>query len=348
MCAFCYLSLMRIFFVITAFLYLQLGFSQNLQIANNYYEQGKLEKALTSYEELYKNNKASSQIIIGLAKTYRQLEYYNEAIELLEISFKDNKDRFEYLIEIGVTHNINKNTKKASDSFDQVIDYVEENPSKGSYIARIFQSYNLLQPAIECFEIAMQKNELLNYSAEIGRMYGELGQFKSMFNNYLDYMLSRPEYMMNIKRRLDEFITEDPENEANIIFRKTLLKRNQQQPDIFYNELLSWMFTQQKQFRKSFLQEKAIYAKTNDGIPQIANLAMSAKENKDYETAKEALDFIIEKSELESYSIHAHMHLQRLLIETSDKKNYNEINNQYESLIEKYGKNSKTLSLIHI
>ena len=73
---------------------------------------------------------------------------------------------------------------------------------------------------------------------------------------------------------------------------------------------------------------------------------MSAKENKDYETAKEALDFIIEKSELESYSIHAHMHLQRLLIETSDKKNYNEINNQYESLIEKYGKNSKTLDIL--
>lgn len=346
MCAFCYLSLMRIFFIITAFFYFQLGLAQNLQIANNYYKQGKLEQALTSYEELYKNNKASSQIIIGLAKTYRQLEHYNEAIELLENSYKSNKERFEYLIEIGVTHNINKNTKEASSSFKKVINYVEENPNKGSYTARIFQSYNLLQPAIECFEIAMQKNEALNYSVDIGRMYGELGQYKNMFNSYLDYMLSRPEYMMTIKRRLDEFITEDPENEANIVFRKILLKRNQQQPDIFYNELLSWIFTQQKQFKKSFLQEKAIYAKTEDGIPQITNLAMNAKENKDYKTAEEALLFIIEKSELESYSIHANMHLQRLHIETYDKKKYNDINNEYKVLIKQYGKNSKTLNLL--
>jgi len=42
---------MRIFFIITAFICFQLGFSQNLQIANNYYEQGELEKALASYED---------------------------------------------------------------------------------------------------------------------------------------------------------------------------------------------------------------------------------------------------------------------------------------------------------
>lgn len=337
---------MRIFFIFISLFFFQLGISQNLQIANNYYEQGKLEKAVASYEELYETNKASSQIIIGLAKCYRQLERFNEAVVLLEKSYQNNKTRPEYLLELGVTHNINKEKEKAQAAFDKVITYVEETPSKGSYMARMFQSYNLLRPAIECFQIAMKNNETLNYSLELGRMYGELGEYNNMFDKYLDYMLSRPEYMSNIKRRLDEFVTDDPENEANIIFRKTLLKKNQEQPDVLYNELLSWLFTQQKQFRKSFLQEKAIYAKTEDGIPQIANLAMNAKENGDFETAEEALNFIIEKSQLESYTIQGNVYLQRLLIETKSKKEYTDINKNYENLIEKYGANKKTFNLL--
>lgn len=346
MYAFCYLSSMRIFFIIISFFSFQLVVSQNLQIANNYFEQGKLEKAVVSYEELYETNKGSSQIIIGLAKCYRQLERFDEAITLLEDSYNSNKIRPEYLLELGVTHNINKDKDKAQVAFDRVIAYVTENPNKGSYMARMFQSYNLLKPAIECFEIAMKDNEALNYSLEVGRMYGELGEYNNMFDNYLDYMLKRPEYMVNIKRRLDEFITDDPENEANIIFRKTLLKKNQVQPDVLYNELLSWLFTQQKQFRKSFLQEKAIYAKTEDGIPQIANLAINAKENGDFETAKEALTFIIKNSELESYTIQGHIYLQLLLIETGNEKDYADINKKYEDLIKEYGKNKKTLKLL--
>ena len=337
---------MRIFFIIFALFYSILGFSQNLQIANNYYKQGELEKALVSYEELYEGNKSSSQINIGLAKTYRQLERYDDAIKLLETSYRDNDSRPEYLVEIGVTYNIQKNTKKAKTTFNKVIDFVSKNPTRGGYMARLLQSYNLLKPAIECFRIAMENNELLDYNIEVGRMYGELGEYANMFHSYLDYMLHRPEHIMNIKRRLDEFITEDPENEANIVFRKTLLKRNQEKPDTFYNELLSWMFIQQKQFRKSFLQEKAIYAKTEDGIPQITNLAKSSIENKDYKTAEEALNFVIENSELESYTIHAQKNLQRLHIETSDKKDYDGINDKYQSLIEQYGKNNKTLDLL--
>ena len=337
---------MRIFFIINILFCFQVGFSQNLSVARNYYEQGKLEKALVSYQELYAKNKANSQVIIGLAKTYRQLEKYNKAVELLKTSFKNNKTRLEFLLELGVTHNINKNTEKANAVFDDVIEYTKKTPNRASYIARMFQSYNLLEPSIECFRIAMDSNSVLNYDLEIGRMYGELGEYYEMFDSYLEYMLNKPAYMVNIKRRLDEFITDDPENEANIIFRKTLLRKNQTKPDILYNELLSWMFSQQKQFKKSFLQEKAIYAKTEDGIPQITNLAMNAKENGDYDTAKDALNFVITKSEQENYTINAHVQLQRLLIEQSNKKQYADINKNYESLINNYGKSRKTLNLL--
>ena len=52
-------------------------------------------------------------------------------------------------------------------------------------------------------------------------------------------------------------ITEDPNNEANLQLKKALLQRSQQNPDILYNELLSWLFIQQKEIQKSIYAGKS-------------------------------------------------------------------------------------------
>ena len=337
---------MRVFVCIILLLSSFLGTSQNLRIAQNYYENGELEKALVSFEELYKSNKANSQAIIGLAKCYRQLERYDEAVDILEKSFKINPKRAEFLLECAVTHNIAKNKAKTKDFENAVINFVKDNPDQGSYLGRKFKTYNMLQPAITCYKIAMQENLNLNYNYEIGQMYGELGDYEGMFSSYIDHMLERPEYIMTIKRRMDEFITEDPKNEANVMFRKTLLKKNQEQPDVFYNELLSWLFIQQKQFRKAFLQEKAIYKKTDDGMLQLLNLAVNAKKSEVYDIAEEALNFVIENNELENFTLKAYQELQQLHIITYNKSRYTEIEEQYITLFDTYGKDENTLPLV--
>ena len=99
---------MRVFITLLLLLGFQLVSAQNLRIAQSYYDNGELEKALISFEELYKKNKANSQAIIGLAKCYRQLERYQDAENLLTKSFKANNTRAEYLLESAVTNNIAK------------------------------------------------------------------------------------------------------------------------------------------------------------------------------------------------------------------------------------------------
>lgn len=337
---------MRVFITLLLLLGFQLVSAQNLRIAQSYYDNGELEKALISFEELYIKNKSNAQAIIGLAKCYRQLERYQDAENLLTKSFKANNTRAEYLLESAVTNNIAKNKEKTQHFISAVIDFVEENPDQGTYLGRKFKEYNMLKPAITCLTMAMDSNPSLTYNFEIAKMYGELADYEGMFSSYIDHMIERPDYIMTVKRRLDEFITEDPENEANIKFKKTLLKKNQQTPDIFYNELLSWLFIQQKQYRKAFLQEKAIYKKTEDGIPQLLSLAISAKKNEVFDIAEETLNFIIENNDLEAYTIEAHQQLQQIRIKTYPKTKYPEINDSYSSLIKEFGKEEETLDLM--
>ena len=73
-----------------------------------------------------------------------------------------------------------------------------------------------------------------------------------MFGTFLDLIKQKPEYFYAVNRNFSEYITEDSANEANQVLRKLLLKRIQQEPDLFYNQMLSWLFTQQQEYKKAF------------------------------------------------------------------------------------------------
>ena len=89
---------------------------------------------------------------------------------------------------------------------------------------------------------------------------------------------SNPDLLPAVSRIYGQFITDDPANEANIIFRKLLLKKLQEDQNILFNEMLSWLFVQQKEFKKAFLQEKAIYHRNNQGLGPIMRLTLLANE----------------------------------------------------------------------
>ena len=320
--------------------------AQSLRVAQSYYEQGQFEEAVVSYESLLKKNKANSQVVLGLAKSYRQLDRNQQAIDVLASSYAKNTSRLEYLVELAVTYQKVENEPKKQEVLDTFFTELELTPAQGSFYARDFKEYNFLKEAIKCYQISMKQSFMFDYSYEIALMQGELGNYGGMFSSYVDYMLAKPNYIPRIKRKLDEFITEDPESETNQIFKRTLLKKNQLEPDTFYNELLSWLFVQQKQFRKAFLQEKAVYSKTGDGMLQMVDLAITAQEHKDYETTEEILLFVIEKASLDSYTINAEAQLQKMYQETYEVSKYSQIKKNYEKLFDTYGISSKTLNLI--
>ena len=98
------------------------------------------------------------------------------------------------------------------------------------------------------------------------------------------------------QRTFSRFITEDPSNPANVTFKNLLLKRIQQQPELIYNKLLSWLFIQQKDYKKAFLQEKAIYKRSDGDMQGIINLAGITLDENVEDITGEILGFIIDNS----------------------------------------------------
>ena len=91
----------------------------------------------------------------------------------------------------------------------------------------------------------------------------------NMFNTYLNLIELDENYLPTSKNYIGQFISEDSENENNVSLKKLLLKRSQNNPKNCWNELLSWLYLQQKEYekaldsRKSIVQTKCNRLKTN-------------------------------------------------------------------------------------
>jgi tetratricopeptide (TPR) repeat protein len=147
-------------------------------------------------------------------------------------------------------------------------------------------------------------------------------------------------------RNLDDFITDDPTNENNVTLRKTLLLNAQKNPDILWNELLSWLFIQQNQYKSAFAQERAIYKRTGESsLDRLGNLGEIALENDDKETAIEAFEFIVENAGQPGTKLRGELNLIDIELLNAKGKKLDAVEKKFKSLLEDYGYDSKTLQL---
>jgi len=193
---------MRIFLPIFLFFTIQIG-AQSLHVANSYYKLGKFDNAVLAYESILEKNSRNVPAIIGLAKSYRQIEQLDKAETLLKNSFTAQSNQLGILLELGVTYNQKEQKELATQTFDKVILGLEEHPNLATNTGHMFKAYNLLSYTVKCFEKAMIVNPNYNYSLEVGRLYGEIGDLNGMYSSYLDYMLKNPAYINAIKRFID-------------------------------------------------------------------------------------------------------------------------------------------------
>ena len=125
----------------------------------------------------------------------------------------------------------------AEKKYALAIKSIEKTGAYVAIIGRTFKEYNLLDKAILAYEKAMSKNENANYNFQIAEIYGEKGAFKKMFGAYIDLIDKKEEYFNLVQQYTSKYITEDSENEANIIFKKTLLIKSSSRPKKVWNSL---------------------------------------------------------------------------------------------------------------
>ncbi|MBT2159961.1 tetratricopeptide repeat protein [Zobellia barbeyronii] len=315
-------------------------------LAKQYFNDGDFEKAVVYYEKLVEKNPRRTDYTEALTATYQQLERYTDAENLLLEKIKDTNVYPTLLIEMGYNYRLQNQLEKAQEYYQKAISQIEKNPNYGYGIGSRFQNYALLDEALTAYTKAMKLNPQLDFNYQMARIYGEQGDIKKMYVSYLTLISEGKTSKSKVLRNIDEFITADPENENNIKLKKILLQNAQKNPEILWNELLSWLFVQQKQYGSAFRQEKAIYKRVDGANTQrlntLGNLAFVEKEP---ETAQDIYQYIADNSGDLVTKLNAQLNLIDIQLLDPTEKDLEEVQKQFEGLIDIHGFKSQTLQL---
>ena len=318
--------------------------AQNVSLANNYVEQGEYEKAKSIYEKLNEQNPNKQDYLLGLADVYIQLNEFDKAQNLLKNYISKPGIYPNIFIELGHTYQIQNDSVQAKGWYVKAIDIVKERSVFAYSTGRAFQKHNLLDYAIQTYEIANSDEPRINYKIELAKLYGEKGNQKLMFDNYIDLIIDNEKYLEVIQRNLSEYINSDAQNESNLILKRVLLQKLQENPNIIYNQILSWVFIQEESFNSSFAQEKAIFKRTQlKDFGRLFDLAEVTTEAEDYSTAQDIYDFVIEESQSIEIKLAAVENKMEVRLLRKDKAS--DISKSFLSYFETYGYNAQTLGL---
>ena len=322
------------------------AFAQDDFLAKQYFADGDFEKAVVFYEKLVEKSPRRTEYVQDLVACYQQLERYQDAEDFLNQRLKDRNPYPTLLIDLGYNYALQEKEEMTQTYYDKALDIISKNPNYGYAIGLQFQKYSLLDMAIKAFQTSMKLNPALNFNFQLARIYGEQGNVEAMYNSYLNLVIDGKTSKSNILRSIDDFVSEDAEDKNNILLKKVLLERAQKNPDILWNELLSWLFVQQKQYGSAFRQEKAIFKRMNgSSTTRLENLGNDALDNEEHEVAKDIYSYIIENTSNKITQLDAELNLIDIELLNASGNQLDAIQKKYDALVDEYGYKTQSLQL---
>ena len=321
--------------------------AQNEQLANNYFDRGDFEKALLSYEDLLKNQIGNFNYFQRIIECYQQLQQYDKAQKAIEVQldkFKQNQ----LLVELGYNFQLQKDQEKANKYYIQAIDKIKKNANEVYGIAYVFERKALVDYALLAYKTALEKDPKMSFNFQMATLYGQQGNTDLMIDTFLQEAYQNPQNLPLIQNQLSRFMTEEVDGSFNDSLKKALLLRAQKTQDVFWNDFLSWLFIQQKEYGKAFIQQKAIYKRNPDSFANIVNLGQMAIEDNDQDSATEILNFVLQNTRDLDLLIQSNSYLIEMKIDHATEKDYPTITAELDKLIKEFGVSPYTLSLLKL
>ena len=334
--------------LLTLILFFSLGANaQNEQLANNYFDRGDFEKALLSYEDLLKNQIGNFNYFQRIIECYQQLQQYEKAQKAIEVQldkFKQNQ----LMVELGYNFQLQKDQEKANKYYNQAIDKIKKNANEVYGIAYVFERKALVDYALLAYKTALEKDPKMSFNFQLATLYGQQGNTDLMIETFLQESFQNPQNLPLIQNQLSRFMTENVDANFNDSLKKALLVRAQKTQDVFWNDFLSWLFIQQKEYGKAFIQQKAIYKRNPDSFANIVNLGQMAIDDNDQDSATEILNFVLQNTRDLDLLIQSHSYLIEMKIDHATEKDYPTITAELDKLIKEFGVSPYTLSLLKL
>ncbi len=319
-----------------------------LALAEQYISNQEYDKAR---ETLEKVTKGKNFILVYPAylQTLLKLKDFKEAEKTAKKAVKENPQNPVYRIDVALVLEQAKQIEKADKENNKIVDEIKKQPDEVILTAHEYW-LKLEKPEWAnklIAETRKSRNQRNLFALEMAETYRNLNQTEKMIEEYILYATQNQANLETVKGYLQDNL-QKPENFDKL--EKMLLTETQKDnQESAYNELLLWLYLQQKRFLRAFVQAKSLDKRYQMGGSEMLNIGQIALKNQDYEGAKSFFEYVVQTyPNTENYSFARNLYLKTReeIIKNSYPTNLEDIKSlvgDYDKLIQELGKTTRTL-----
>ena len=326
------------------------------KLAWEFYHNNNYEEARDVYKSLYDNYGQ-----INYFHLYADCLIHTGEFEVADKAYKSflkkNPQNWKAHVDLAYTYSLQGDKGKAEKYLNKVIKDVPDTKNAIVEVANMLRSKDFNEVALALYDRGA-KNKNINYSFDLekGYTYNSMLDFENAVECYLQFLKDNPQQYEMIKNRLRVVLMYDLNGNVDDIIRMALLRKTQEFPDNEeFSSLLMWYSLQQQDYELALTQLKALDRRGNNSYERdIINVAQIASENRQYDMAIEAYDYILKKSDEGVYYVNAFVGIMEakygkaVANGSHDKAFFEKLSKEINDAIAKIGMSGSTLPLIKV
>lgn len=342
----------KLFLALLFLLPLCLAAQPDPRLADYYFQNGELEKAATIYEKLYQQNAGGDYYFDRYLTCLMDLGRFEESEKILLKQIKKEPKKVTLYVQYGKLFEKQGQDAKALEQYKKSIDNLPADRFVIDNLAMNFNNMTRYDLSMQVYEKGGQlmKNKNM-FAFNLADLYRRKDEVAKMIESYLNALQENPAYLPSVEAMLMRYATTDAERQE---LQTQLYARIQEdQKATVFPELLSWVFTQKKDYKNAFRQLKSVDRLNDEDGSRVFNLALIAENDRDYDAAIDGYNYIIgEKGKNSPFFIEAKRNMlackRKKLTEgyafTLDELRI--VEKEYETFLEEVGRNNRTASII--
>ena len=328
--------------------------SQEEQLALQYYRDKEYDKAVELFEKIH-SKKSDSYIYYYYYHALLELERYDDAEKMLKKQVRAYPNVQRYKVDLGYVYERAGDNAKAEKIYQECLKNLQAKETSVSELNNALMSRGKYDYAAEAI---LKGRKLLDNEQYLSKNLISIYKLLHQNDKIVDEIISlvktdNEKYQNDVQTAIQDLLMDDEDNTQYMNIRTALQKFSQKNPNnILCIKELYWISQLHKDYEEAFILAKALDKRLKvEGIFTY-ELATVAAANHDYNTAIEALNYIIKKGEEAHNYVQAKMKILDVkymqLIETSPVKMVDAINleQDFRKALEENGIHSGTMDWI--
>lgn len=305
-----------LFFFFALMTQLLLAQAQDVKLAQYYYRSGEYEKAAQIFKQLSDKSGYNDYYFNQYIESLISLESYDEAMQEINQVLKKRPNSIQLYVTQGHLLERQGRTSEAEERFRSAIQQMPAEVGRINSLGNAFVRMTKYDLARETYEKGMALiNDPHVFAYNLAEIYRRENKTELMIHHYLNSPNSSIERISSVQNYFSKYLRGEEHYE---VLRKELYTKVQEDPEnIFYPEMIQWVFIKRKAYDKALRQARALDRRLAENGNRIYKIAQIAANDKDYDVAIKAYQYILsDKDESSSYFIDS----KKELLDTKRKK----------------------------